>query len=397
MQSKKWRFILSVFALLVCSSSACAGSVPDTGDPNERVCNPKSYTDLGNGIIKDNVTSLMWQQATAPGTYTWYQAVDYCNGLSLGGYSDWRLPTVQELSTLVDTSIPIPGPTIKTKFFPNTQSSEYSGYWSSTSYVSDTDIAWVVNFYLGNVCAWFARGGSPDEHVKTNNNYVRAVRGGSYGELGNWVINGNGTITDTSTGLMWQQDTAPGYGSGPNPDFYNWQQAVDYCNKLNLGGYSDWRLPTRNELQTLVDYGRQDPATTFPETKTWAYWSSTTGADYAGAAWFVYFEDGTVDGEDKAFFNNVRAVRGAPCDSSEKDPFTPCAATYLLGADDPRLAILRQFRDEKLAENPSGSRLIQMYYDKSPCIIDICEKSTAIKWIFKNMLEMIVSVIKVMM
>ena len=92
--------------------------------------NPHSYTDLGNGVVKDNVTGLEWQQATAPGTYTWQQAIDYCNNLSLGGKDDWRLPTIKELSTLVDSSIPYPGPTINTSYFPDTVASYY---WSSTT------------------------------------------------------------------------------------------------------------------------------------------------------------------------------------------------------------------------------------------------------------------------
>ena len=92
--------------------------------------NPHSYTDLGNGIVRDNVTGLEWQQATAPGTYTWQQAIDYCNNLSLGGKDDWRLPTIKELSTLVDSSIPYPGPTINTSYFPDTVA---SSYWSSTT------------------------------------------------------------------------------------------------------------------------------------------------------------------------------------------------------------------------------------------------------------------------
>ena len=92
---------------------------------------------------------LEWQKATAPGTYTWQQAIDYCNNLSLGGKDDWRLPTIKELTTLVDSSIPYPGPTINTTFFPGTVA---SWYWSSTTYAGDTSIyAWYVDFSYGDV------------------------------------------------------------------------------------------------------------------------------------------------------------------------------------------------------------------------------------------------------
>ena len=108
---------ISVSVFLI-STFSNATPVPDTGqtqsytdtfgeDPDYS-CNLHSYTDLGNGIVRDNVTGLEWQQVTAPGTYTWQQAIDYCNNLSLGGKDDWRLPTIKELSTLVDSSIHTP-------------------------------------------------------------------------------------------------------------------------------------------------------------------------------------------------------------------------------------------------------------------------------------------------
>ena len=92
-----------------------------------------------------------------------------------------------------------------------------------------------------------------------------------------FIDNGDGTVSDTTTGLMWQKATAPGT--------YTWQQALAYCENLVLpaGGYSDWRLPDRNELQSLVDYSRYNPAintTYFPNTVASYYWSSTTLAGY---------------------------------------------------------------------------------------------------------------------
>ena len=168
MRKRKWLNLLSfatVCALLVYASAAFAAPIPDTGDPSERICNPHSYTDLGNGIIKDNVTGLMWQKATAPGTYTWAQAVDYCNNLSLGGYTDWYLPTILELSTLVYSSILLHSPTINTTYFPDTGQSYY---WSSTTLADSTGHAWGVYFYYGSVI----------NDSKTDYNYVRAVRAG---------------------------------------------------------------------------------------------------------------------------------------------------------------------------------------------------------------------------
>ena len=65
------------------------------------------------------------------------------------------------------------------------------------------------------------------------------------------VDNGTDTVTDTTTGLMWQKATAP----GP----YTWQQALAYAETLTLAGYTDWRLPNRKELFSLVDRSTFEP------------------------------------------------------------------------------------------------------------------------------------------
>jgi len=85
--------------------------------------------------------------------------------------------------------------------------------------------------------------------------------------LAAYVNNGNGTVTDTSTGLMWQQDTAR--DDQGNYDTMTWEEALAYCESRTLGGHTDWRLPTIKELRSLVDYTRYNPAintTYFPNT-----------------------------------------------------------------------------------------------------------------------------------
>ena len=296
--------ITAAIVLLVCSSIAFAGKIPDTGDPSEPACNPRSFTDLGNGIIMDNVTGLMWQKDTAPGTYTWKQARSYCSSLTLGGYTDWRLPTIQELSNLTDSSIPSPGPAINTSYFPDTMASYY---WSATASARGLFKAWRVDFSDGYV----------NYNGKRNVLYVRAVRGAA--SSNNFIDNGDGTITDTSTGLMWEKATSA--------NTYTWTQAKDYCENLTLGGKSGWRLPTRNELQTLVNYGRYNPAFSmnfypslrksyFPGTVPSYYWTSTTSATSSGIAWYVHFKYGYVHYIDKMLYNYVRAVRAEQCGAS---------------------------------------------------------------------------------
>jgi len=63
-----------------------------------------NFTDNGNGTITDSDTTLMWQKEDDDTRRTWEQAITYCEGLSLGTYSDWRLPNIKELRTIVDTT-----------------------------------------------------------------------------------------------------------------------------------------------------------------------------------------------------------------------------------------------------------------------------------------------------
>ncbi len=124
------------------------------------------YTDNNDGTVTDSNTGLMWQQATSDSQMTWEQAISWCENLELAGYSDWRLPNIKELASIVDYSTYRPA--INETYFPGTMS---SSYWSSTtwSYAFGTSNVWRINFEYGN--------DAPDSN-KSNANYVRAVRGG---------------------------------------------------------------------------------------------------------------------------------------------------------------------------------------------------------------------------
>ena len=123
---------------------------------------------------------------------------------------------------------------------------------------------------------------------------------------GRFVDNRDGTVTDTCTGLMWQKDT----GNAGNP--LNWCSSLAYCKDLELAGHDDWRLPNVRELQSIVDYGREEPAIdpVFSAFSTW-YWSSTATAAVPGIAWYVGFDDGYVFVWSERLDSLVRAVRTA--------------------------------------------------------------------------------------
>jgi hypothetical protein len=133
---------------------------------------------------------------------------------------------------------------------------------------------------------------------------------------GRFVDNGDGTVTDTCTGLMWQKDTADvnGNGSIGDEDGLDWQAALKHCESLSYAGHDDWRLPNVRELQSILHYGRGGPAIdpVFGALSAY-YWSSSVVADVPGYSWLVQFGVGyinAIDGRSARF--NVRAVRNAP-------------------------------------------------------------------------------------
>ena len=301
--------------------------------------NPMSYTKLdasGNDLpasagswvmVRDNVTGLVWEMKNnkdgqkdyrnphdSDNNYTWYDSNPATNGgnagttgygttdtesfiialnnSSYGGFSDWRLPTIKELALIEDYGR-FPGPTID-GFFQNTQSDIY---WSDTSIKWNSSGAWAASFDSGDIGTLY----------KSTSLYARAVRGAKDQPV--YKNNGDGTVTDTTTGLMWQQDVS-------DNDSIAWDSALEYCENLSLGGHTDWRLPTTKELSSLVDFRHYSPALyDFPGTvSNKFYWTSTTNVDCSWAsAWTVNFESGHITAKNKVYpfsVNSVRAVRG---------------------------------------------------------------------------------------
>jgi hypothetical protein len=118
------------------------------------------------------------------------------------------------------------------------------------------------------------------------------------------VTNGNGTVTDTKTGLIWQQG---------EPGAMTWGDALAHCEGLSLGANSDWRLPNVKELESLTDDTGNSPAIDtllFPKANASYYWSSTTKAYSPDYAWDVDFINGGVLGGNKSNGMYVRCVRG---------------------------------------------------------------------------------------
>jgi hypothetical protein len=279
-----------------------------------------SYTISGDGLtVYDNITGLTWQRKPdtdndgdldSDDKLTWAEFEAYPESLNTqnyGGYNDWRRPTIKELYSLMDFSGIDPSgytgdtsglmPFIDTDYFDFVYGDESSGeriidaqYWSSTQYVDfvfvDQPAVFGVNVADGRIKG-YPRDIGPSGAMTE---FVRCVRGNAAYGINTFVDNGDGTITDSATGLMWQQS------DDGNP--YNWQAALAYAEGLTLAGYDDWRLPNAKELQSIIDYTRSPSTTSSPaidplftctsiineagDTDYPFYWSGTTHANWTG-------------------------------------------------------------------------------------------------------------------
>ncbi|MDD5434279.1 MAG: DUF1566 domain-containing protein [Nitrospira sp.] len=316
---------------------ACAGTGQD-GDIQAGVAWPSPrFTNNGDGTVTDKLTGLMWtQDAKTPGpvdcspatTKTWQEALDYVACLNTNGYlgySDWKLPNINELESLINAESSTSS-WLNTQGFTNVQ---VNYYWSSTSYAyiaNGNAVAWAVGMWNGAVYNVMKSGSFSTPY------YVWPVRVGQSGLVHLWktgqaacydsagnVIACAGTgqdgeiqagvpwsnprftvgagieadcVTDNLTGLMWTKNA---HLSG---SYLNWQQALDYANNLTLCGYSDWRLPNRKELMSLIDRSKVSPALPaghpFINVQGDARWSSTTGPS-KNNAYTVGMSSGVID------------------------------------------------------------------------------------------------------
>jgi hypothetical protein len=258
--------------------------------------NAPAYRENGDGTVTDLVTGLMWQKGMGEKKVSLEEAMEMAKTMNLGGYTDWRVPTIKELYSLMDFrgntgtvqnnglsngGIPPQGgmpvgtgeenlyvaapdnavPYINTDYFDFAYGNVADGeryidaqWLSCTEYVSTTmngmDTLFGVNFADGRIKGYGYRPHGTSQVTKKF--FVRFVRGNAYG--GNqFVDNNDGTVTDKATGLTWMQ-----VDSGRA---MTWQEGLAYAEKLEYAGYDDWRLPNAKELQSIVDYTRSPDTT----------------------------------------------------------------------------------------------------------------------------------------
>lgn len=297
------------------------------------------FVDNGDGTVTDKLTGLIWlKNAGCFAPTIWSSAIADANQLASGqcGLSDgskpgqWRLPNLIELESMIDVSASNPGVSGP---FANVSNGVY---WSSTPYWSGsgalTANAWAIRLSDGRYINGNDANGS--NLMAGANNNVWAVRGTSGGAVTlastgavepfapnddgtlamgaplpepRMIDNGNGTVTDTETGLIWLKQA--------NCINDTWQGALADISLLSSGqcGLTDgstpgqWRMPNRREMLSLQDRGQNNHALFFNETFVSAmrgiptqnavfnnmigfqyYWTSTTDASNVNEAWTVF-------------------------------------------------------------------------------------------------------------
>ena len=299
------------------------------------------FTNNGDGTVTDSVTGLVWlRDAGCLAPAVWATAITEVGGLASGSCGltdsskagDWRLPNLSELESLVDVSSAHPALTPGHPF----QNVSTAIYWSSTSYfggalgspnawairmddgryINDSTLnskatavngVWAVRTGAGPGAVKLAATGYYDEPGQVVAGDDGSIQAGVGLPFARWIDNGNGTLTDTLTGLVWMKAA----------DCINdsWANAVARVQALSSGqcGLSDgskpgqWRMPNRNEMQSLEDRMVNNVADFMNATYVWKssgtvyrepifssfegynyYWTSTTDAASPGEAWTVF-------------------------------------------------------------------------------------------------------------
>jgi len=332
------------------------------------VGNQPSYSNNTNGTITDNNTGLIWQKSISD-KLSWHQAVEYANNSTLGGYSDWRIPTIKELYSLINfegktgtsrnksTLVPNDAkPYIDTDYFDFEYSKQRryidAQYWTQTDYVSTTmkgnETFFGVNFADGRIK------GYPKYSIGNRGSsiyYLRLVRGNKKYGKNDFYDKDNGTIYDQATKLLWMKyDSGSKYFTTTNNNgALNWEEALSFCENLDYVGVDSWRLPNAKELHSIVDYSKSPDTsrsaainklfytTVIKNTKNQIdypfYWASTTHLDGPkDGSTAVYFAFGRALGYMRDRRTNSRElldVHGAGAQRS--DPKSGDASRYPYG------------------------------------------------------------------
>ena len=299
----------SANALVACSTTDLASQDGAAGRDASMLTNDSTDGRLGFSFattgtcVQDQVTGLLWDgtSSTAATLAAGQALANAANAATRCGRTDWRLPTAAELMSLVDAGL-----TTGARIDPRLGTTAAIASWTSTAYAGDARANWVVDFGSGAVA--FETATNPLAKPFA----TRLVAGTAAADADctaattpRYTDNGNGTVSDNRTGLMWQQCVDGLSGSscstGAATGHGSFSAALARATAVNADaagagkGYDDWRVPNRNELASLVNWRCSGPAVQrarFPGTPTTSAWTSSPAG--AGLVWYVDFTDGNV-------------------------------------------------------------------------------------------------------
>lgn len=315
--------------------------------------NTPQYHNNGDGTITDLVTGLMWSKSPdmngdgeldVTDKLTYDQAQNFASDYEVGGYADWRLPNIKELYSLIlfsgkdpsgyeETSTEGLLPFIDTDYFDfaygDTDAGEriIDAQYATTSEYVDGELLFGVNFADGRIKGYgLTMPFGPGDKTFC----VMYVRGNTQYGINALSDNGDGTITDAATELIWMQEDSE--------EGMNWKEALDYAENYEFAGHSDWRLPNVKELQSIVDYSRSpgtsqsaaiDPLFNCTEITNEAgqvdypfYWSNTTHANWTQdheGSWAAYVSFGRAMGNMNGWVD-VHGAGAQRSDAKDGDP-----------------------------------------------------------------------------
>lgn len=245
------------------------------GEDNDYSINTPFFINNDNGTITDTVTGLMWEKADG-GEMTVENARIYCDTLTLGGYTNWRLPTAHESFSILNQQLS--NPALDVNYFA-VSNAQY--WWTSNVQLNDSSKIWTTNAGggIGNKPKneTISAGGSFRYHVRAVRDVTTPPTVGNH-----FTDNNDGTVTDNFTSLVWQKV--------PAADTMTWENALQYADTLSLAEITEWRLPNIKELRSINNEKLSNPSIDtafFKVINNKKYWSSTTLPNQAAEAWYL--------------------------------------------------------------------------------------------------------------
>ena len=269
--------------------------------------------------VRDNTTGLVWENKAAAGlragtnNYTNLNNaaatdtsgfVAAVNAATLCGASDWRLPNISELQSLVDYSVATVTPRIDETWFPNTP---YNEYWTSTPDALVAANAWFVDLI-----------GGLQRKARTSVSAVRLVRGAQSTPA--LVASANGQeVRDNRTGLVWRRCVEGMNWNGSTCAgaalTFTHEAALQHAQTQGTVTGLAWRVPNAKEVSSIADRTATNPAidaTAFPGTPLTSVWSSTPVVADPSLVWVNAFSIGVLNNGGRSSAVTVRLVRNGP-------------------------------------------------------------------------------------